>query len=53
VDCWDGPDGEPVIYHGHTLTSKVLFSDVIRGIRDFGFVASPCVACATRRARSV
>ena len=19
LDCWDGPNGEPVIYHGHTL----------------------------------
>ena len=25
LDCWDGDDGEPVIYHGHTLTAKVLF----------------------------
>ncbi len=23
LDCWDGDDGEPVIYHGHTLTTKV------------------------------
>ena len=30
VDCWDGPDGEPVIYHGYTLTSKILFRDVIQ-----------------------
>ena len=22
-DCWDGPDGEPVVYHGWTLTSKL------------------------------
>jgi hypothetical protein len=19
VDCWDGPDGEPIVYHGYTL----------------------------------
>ena len=25
LDCWDGPDGEPLIYHGWTLTSKLLF----------------------------
>ena len=25
-DCWDGPGGEPVIYHGHTLTSKDDFT---------------------------
>lgn len=25
IDCWDGPNGEPVVYHGHTLTSKISF----------------------------
>ena len=30
LDCWDGPDDEPVIYHGHTMTSKILFVDVVR-----------------------
>ncbi|XP_004081132.1 1-phosphatidylinositol 4,5-bisphosphate phosphodiesterase delta-1 isoform X1 [Oryzias latipes] len=40
LDCWDGSDGEPVIYHGHTLTSKVLFKDVIRAIKDFAFKKS-------------
>lgn len=37
LDCWDGPNGEPVIYHGHTLTSKVLFRDVIKAIKDYAF----------------
>lgn len=37
LDCWDGPNGEPVIYHGYTLTSKVLFKDVIRTIKDYAF----------------
>jgi hypothetical protein len=23
IDCWDGDEGEPMVYHGHTLTSKV------------------------------
>lgn len=23
-------DGEPIIYHGHTLTSRILFLDVVR-----------------------
>ncbi|KAK7919481.1 hypothetical protein WMY93_010765 [Mugilogobius chulae] len=27
LDCWDGEKGEPVIYHGHTLTSKVPFDE--------------------------
>jgi hypothetical protein len=25
LDCWDGPDGEPIITHGGTLTGKILF----------------------------
>lgn len=25
LDCWDGEDKEPVIYHGHTLTTKIPF----------------------------
>lgn len=25
LDCWDGDDGMPVIYHGHTLTTKIPF----------------------------
>ena len=41
VDCWDGPDNEPIIYHGHTLTSKILFKDVIQVIKDYAFQASP------------
>ncbi|CAI8025295.1 1-phosphatidylinositol 4,5-bisphosphate phosphodiesterase eta-1 [Geodia barretti] len=41
LDCWDGEDGEPVIFHGHTLTSKILFRDVISAIKEHAFVASP------------
>lgn len=37
LDCWDGANGEPVIYHGYTLTSKVLFRDVIKAIKDYAF----------------
>lgn len=25
LDCWDGDDGTPIIYHGHTLTTKIPF----------------------------
>jgi len=25
LDCWDGDDGLPVIYHGYTLTTKIPF----------------------------
>ncbi|XP_054849577.1 1-phosphatidylinositol 4,5-bisphosphate phosphodiesterase delta-3 [Eublepharis macularius] len=37
LDCWEGSNGEPVIYHGHTLTSKILFRDAIESIRDYAF----------------
>ncbi|CAL8274392.1 unnamed protein product [Lota lota] len=41
LDCWDGDRGEPVIYHGHTLTSKVPFKEVIKTISQYAFKASP------------
>ncbi|XP_027373080.1 1-phosphatidylinositol 4,5-bisphosphate phosphodiesterase delta-3 isoform X2 [Bos indicus x Bos taurus] len=41
LDCWEGPGGEPVIYHGHTLTSKILFRDVIQAVREHAFTVSP------------
>uniref|UniRef100_A0A674BC99 Phosphoinositide phospholipase C n=1 Tax=Salmo trutta TaxID=8032 RepID=A0A674BC99_SALTR len=41
LDCWDGDKGEPVIYHGHTLTSKVPFTEVIETIAEYAFKASP------------
>ncbi|CAM9841539.1 unnamed protein product, partial [Hapterophycus canaliculatus] len=30
LDCWDGDDGEPLIYHGYTLTGRIRFADVIQ-----------------------
>ncbi|XP_069808206.1 1-phosphatidylinositol 4,5-bisphosphate phosphodiesterase delta-3 [Dendropsophus ebraccatus] len=41
LDCWEGTGGEPVIYHGHTLTSKILFKDVIFTIKHYAFKYSP------------
>ena len=43
VDCWNGSDGEPIIYHGHTLTSRIKFEDVIKAIRDYAFTSSEYV----------
>lgn len=40
MDCWDGTDGQPIIYHGHTLTSKIRFIDVIKCIKDHAFETS-------------
>lgn len=39
VDCWDSKDG-PIIYHGHTLTSKISFKAVVEAIRDHAFKIS-------------
>lgn len=43
VDCWDGPDGEPIVHHGYTLTSKILFKDVIETINKYAFVKNEYV----------
>ncbi|XP_039174787.1 1-phosphatidylinositol 4,5-bisphosphate phosphodiesterase zeta-1-like isoform X2 [Crotalus tigris] len=40
IDCWDGPNNEPVVYHGHTLTSKITFQNVINVIHKHAFEAS-------------
>ncbi|GCB72893.1 hypothetical protein scyTo_0006523 [Scyliorhinus torazame] len=40
LDCWDGPDGKPIIYHGWTLTSKIKFDDVVDTIKAHAFVSS-------------
>ncbi|XP_068962150.1 1-phosphatidylinositol 4,5-bisphosphate phosphodiesterase zeta-1 [Petaurus breviceps papuanus] len=40
IDCWDGSQNEPVVYHGHTLTSKILFKTVIQVINKYAFTAS-------------
>lgn len=42
VDVWDGPDGQPVIYHGHTLTGMLLVKDVLHdAIKPYAFKSSP------------
>ncbi|NXP58463.1 PLCD4 phosphodiesterase, partial [Chloropsis cyanopogon] len=43
VDCWDGPNGEPVVYHGHTFTSKIPFREVVStlGKTSWGNSSSP------------
>ena len=42
IDCWDGPDGHPIVKHGHTMTSSsVLFADCISVISKYAFTESP------------
>eukprot|EP00050_Salpingoeca_kvevrii_P000842 m.157339 g.157339 ORF g.157339 m.157339 type:complete len:1076 (+) comp10227_c0_seq1:138-3365(+) len=40
VDCWDGPDGSPIVYHGYTATSRIPFASVIEAIAASAFVTS-------------
>jgi len=40
LDCWDGPDGQPIITHGRTLCTRIRFTDVIKAIKDHAFAAS-------------
>lgn len=40
LDVWDGANSDPIIMHGHTLTSKISFRDVIATIKQYAFVAS-------------
>ncbi|GCC20321.1 hypothetical protein chiPu_0018881 [Chiloscyllium punctatum] len=42
LDCWKGrpPDEEPVITHGYTMTTEILFKDVIEAIAESAFKTS-------------
>ena len=40
VDCWDGRDEEPIVYHGNTLTSRTPLADVMKTIGDYAFEVS-------------
>ncbi|XP_043910659.1 inactive phospholipase C-like protein 2 [Protopterus annectens] len=44
---WDGPDNEPLIYVGHSLTSQVAFRSVISVVNQYAFEASeyPLILC--------
>lgn len=41
LDCHDGDDGSPLIYHGHTFTTKIPFRSVVEAIDRSAFVSSP------------
>lgn len=40
LDCWNGPDNLPYIYHGHTMTTRIRFMDVITTIKEHAFDTS-------------
>lgn len=37
IDIWDGNDGEPIVTHGGTLTTIILFKDVVNCIAKWAF----------------
>lgn len=41
IDCWNGSEGKPIVTHGHTGTSHVLFSDCVSVISRYAFDVSP------------
>lgn len=41
LDVWNGGKNEPIVYHGYTRTSKILFSDCIEAIKKAAFTTSP------------
>ncbi|VDM38752.1 unnamed protein product [Toxocara canis] len=48
LDCWDGPDGEPVVTHGPTeitFIQPVLFEDVCKAIAESAFKTSVYPVC--------
>ncbi|KAM9356001.1 1-phosphatidylinositol 4,5-bisphosphate phosphodiesterase beta-2 isoform 2-T2 [Pholidichthys leucotaenia] len=42
LDCWKGkpPDEEPIITHGFTMTTEILYKDVIEAIAESAFKTS-------------
>lgn len=41
IDCWNGSEGKPIVTHGHTGTSHILFSDCVSVISRYAFEVSP------------
>jgi hypothetical protein len=48
LDCWDGPNGFPIIYHGYTMTTKITFESVIKCIKEYAFKYSKYPVWNTR-----
>ncbi|PLB43516.1 PLC-like phosphodiesterase [Aspergillus steynii IBT 23096] len=40
IDCWDGADGRPIVSHGRTMTTSVLFADCIAVINRYAFITT-------------
>ncbi|KXS11927.1 PLC-like phosphodiesterase, partial [Gonapodya prolifera JEL478] len=40
IDCFDGPEGEPLVYHKYSITPRIPLRPVVEAIRVFGFTTS-------------
>ncbi|TIB10031.1 hypothetical protein E3P89_02966 [Wallemia ichthyophaga] len=40
IDVWNGDDGWPIVYHGHTLTQPIPLIDILTTINTFAFISS-------------
>lgn len=40
LDCWNGSGGEPIVYHGYTNTSKILFAECVEAVKSYAFQSS-------------
>ena len=40
IDCWNGPNGQPIVTHGNTLCSTVPFREVVHAINEYAFTAA-------------
>ncbi|GAA5947791.1 hypothetical protein JCM10213_002114 [Rhodosporidiobolus nylandii] len=41
IDVWDGDDGEPIVTHGLTITTKIPVRIILQAIAQYAFLASP------------
>ncbi|KAI1327709.1 phosphatidylinositol-specific phospholipase C [Xylariaceae sp. FL0255] len=40
IDCWDGPNGLPIVKHGRSLTSSISFREVVNTVNKYAFAAT-------------
>jgi len=38
IDCWDGPNDEPLVMHGRSWTTSISFREVIKTVNKYAFV---------------
>ena len=41
VDCYDGEDGEPIVYHANTWTKAITLHEILSAIETQAFAVSP------------